>query len=490
LYSQTRLPSDMLAETENQQPAVRASKRVYQTRGRSKGLSTQTNSRRALGDISNRGARNIAGKKKAAVTNKRKTRSTAQTNKPQATKVAQRKNRVIRGNPIKKKRTTKPKAAVVVKTTRVTRSSSRRAAKEAATVLVKRKPATQGTQPGRKRSKNAPERDENTDPNPVVQSKPQLEVKSAPIKDDIQIEDLEEEKVEVPEDVKQMTEQMSELVSMIDTMDIEEGDSLAVYAEDIYRQNRDLELITQTDDSYMARQCEITPRMRQKLIDWLIDLHKRFRLEQETLYLGINLLDRYLSKKTVYKTSFQLVGCTALLLSSKYEEIYPPVAQDFVYMSANAFTREQLLQMETQMLNALAFNLTVPSILCFSQRFLKVVGVAPEEKKLRHHVQFFMEFTQEHYDFVKFNYSLIAACSCYMALRLNTRSEVDTIAVNRLMQYSGYSMDKLKPCLKAFKTLLNTAPRYMAVRRKFKDDAFHGVSEIDANPAFLGLDLE
>ena len=124
---------------------------------------------------------------------------------------------------------------------------------------------------------------------------------------------------------------------------------LAAYAKEIYENNRARESKTQAG-RYMHRQSEIEIWMRQKLIDWLIDLHMRFQLEPETLFLGINCLDRFLSKESVHKNNFQLVGCAALRLSSKYEEIYPPDLRDLLAVSENKFQREQVLVMEKDIL--------------------------------------------------------------------------------------------------------------------------------------------
>jgi hypothetical protein len=65
--------------------------------------------------------------------------------------------------------------------------------------------------------------------------------------------------------------------------------------------------------------------MREKLIDWIIEVHNKFQLEPETLHLSCNVLDRFLTQTNVLKAKLQLVGCVALMVSSKYEEIYPPV---------------------------------------------------------------------------------------------------------------------------------------------------------------------
>ena len=101
----------------------------------------------------------------------------------------------------------------------------------------------------------------------------------------------------------------------------------------------------------MLIQTDINDKMRAILIDWLVEVHLKFKLMPETLFLTHNLIDRFLSKKAVTRKNLQLVGVTAMLLASKYEEIWAPEVRDFVYISDKAYTREQILDMEKQMLN-------------------------------------------------------------------------------------------------------------------------------------------
>lgn len=75
---------------------------------------------------------------------------------------------------------------------------------------------------------------------------------------------------------------------------------------------------------YMALQPEINAKMRSILVDWLIEVHHKFELMPETLYLTINLVDRFLSVKVVPRRELQLVGISSMLLASKYEEIWAP----------------------------------------------------------------------------------------------------------------------------------------------------------------------
>ena len=82
----------------------------------------------------------------------------------------------------------------------------------------------------------------------------------------------------------------------------------------------------------MNLQPELNSTMRSILIDWMVEVHMKFRLLPETLYLCINILDRYLSCVPVPRKRLQLVGVTSLLVACKYEEIYPPEVKDCVYI--------------------------------------------------------------------------------------------------------------------------------------------------------------
>jgi len=83
--------------------------------------------------------------------------------------------------------------------------------------------------------------------------------------------------------------------------------------------------------------------MRKILVGWLIEVHLKFKLLPETLYLTVNLIDRYCERKHINRANYQLVGVTAMLIASKYEEIYAPEIRDFVYITDKAYTKEQIL---------------------------------------------------------------------------------------------------------------------------------------------------
>merc|ERR1712045_2401 len=123
------------------------------------------------------------------------------------------------------------------------------------------------------------------------------------------------------------------------------------YVEEIMDYLHVLETQYVVRPDYMdACQTDIHHRMRAILIDWLVEVHMKFKLLQETLYLTVTIIDRYLELVPVKRSRLQLVGCTAMLLASKYEEIYAPEVRDFIYISDNAYTPDQILEMERHML--------------------------------------------------------------------------------------------------------------------------------------------
>lgn len=80
--------------------------------------------------------------------------------------------------------------------------------------------------------------------------------------------------------------------------------------------------------------------MRKILIDWLVDVHLKYNMKQDTLFLAINFIDRFCARRQVLRSEYQLVGVSCMLLAAKYEEIYPPYVETFKYITDNAYTKE------------------------------------------------------------------------------------------------------------------------------------------------------
>lgn len=122
----------------------------------------------------------------------------------------------------------------------------------------------------------------------------------------------------------------------------------------------------------MDSQVCLTRWMRSLLVDWMVEIQESFELNHETLYLGVKLVDLYLSKMTVSKETLQLVGAAAMFVASKYDERIPPLIDDFLYICDGAYTRKELIRMEINLLKVCDFNLGIPISYRFLRRYARV----------------------------------------------------------------------------------------------------------------------
>ncbi|KAJ0456454.1 putative cyclin domain-containing protein [Helianthus annuus] len=211
----------------------------------------------------------------------------------------------------------------------------------------------------------------------------------------------------------EMEDIFEEPVIDIDISDAKNPLAVVEYVEDLYAHYRRIESYSMVSPNYMlTQQSDINEKMRAILIDWLIEVHHKFDLQHETLFLTVNLIDRFLATQSVVRKKLQLVGLVAMLLACKYEEVSVPVVDDLVFISDKAYSRSDILEMEKLMLNTLEFNISVPTPYVFLKRYLKA---AQSDAKLDQMSFFLMELCLVEYETVKFSPSFLAAASVYTA---------------------------------------------------------------------------
>ncbi|KAH7166162.1 cyclin-like protein [Dactylonectria macrodidyma] len=212
---------------------------------------------------------------------------------------------------------------------------------------------------------------------------------------------------------------------------------VAEYGDDIFEYMRELEIKMLPNPHYMDIQTEIQWSMRSVLMDWLVQVHNRFGLLPETLFLTVNYIDRFLSAKIVSIGKLQLVGATAILVASKYEEINCPSLQEIVYMVDNGYTADEVLKAERFMLSMLNFELGWPGPMSFLRRVSKADDYDLETRTL---AKYFLELTIMDERFVASPPSFLAAgAHCLSRLILN-KGDWSKAHVH----YSGYSWSQLK----------------------------------------------
>ncbi|XP_059278098.1 G2/mitotic-specific cyclin S13-7-like isoform X2 [Lycium ferocissimum] len=229
----------------------------------------------------------------------------------------------------------------------------------------------------------------------------------------------------------------------IDAADADNHLAAVEYVEDIYNFYKLTEDEGRVND-YMNFQPELNHKMRAILVDWLIEVHRKFELMPESLYLAINILDRFLSVKTVPRRELQLVGISSMLIACKYEEIWAPEVNDFIHISDNAYARESILQMEKAILGKLEWYLTVPTPYVFLVRYIK--ASTPNDQEMENMAFFFAELGLMNYQTtIACCPSMLAASSVYGARSTLNKSPLWT---QTLQHHTGYSEEQLMECTK------------------------------------------
>lgn len=273
----------------------------------------------------------------------------------------------------------------------------------------------------------------------------------------------------------------------IDSQDRNNPLAAADYVNDIFSYYKRVEPRFKVAPTYMANQEDVNEKMRAILIDWLVEVHLKFKLMPETLFLTSNLIDRFLEAKQVTRKNLQLVGVTAMLIASKYEEIWAPEVRDFVYISDKAYTREQILGMEKLMLNTLQFNLTLPTQYNFLSRFLKAAGYQ-HDKQVTMMATYLVELALVDYTMLRYSGSLVSAAAIRVALAALKKEDCYPRA---LAKHSGYSLEAVSSCAKALATLMKNAGQgtsnLNAVYKKYSNAKFLEVAKSEAPCGAFGV---
>ncbi|XP_072290466.1 cyclin-A2 [Eucyclogobius newberryi] len=280
-------------------------------------------------------------------------------------------------------------------------------------------------------------------------------------------------------------------VSLLDSpmdMSVVDGEEKSVnvnevleYAAEIHTHLREMEVKTRPKAGYMKKQPDITISMRSILVDWLVEVGEEYKLQNETLYLAVNYIDRFLSSMSVLRGKLQLVGTAAMLLASKFEEIYPPEVAEFVYITDDTYTRKQVLRMEHMVLKVLSFNLAAPTINQFLTQYVLTHSVGKQVESL---AMYLGELSLIDSDpCLKYLPSQTAAAAYILANRTVTGGSWP----KALMEMSGYSLEELLPCVEDLYKIYLNAPQHaqQSIREKYKTPKYHEVSLIDAPAEFL-----
>ena len=225
---------------------------------------------------------------------------------------------------------------------------------------------------------------------------------------------------------------------------------------------------------YMNQQNDINDKMRAILVDWLIEVHYRYHFKRKTLLQTIMLIDLYLSKKSISKIKFQLLGIASLFISCKENEIYYPGAKEFINMTDNAYTKHELLKMEAHVLNILNFEILSSSADEFYNILSKWFDFNKEQKFLG---EYFIDSSLVIYDMLKYRPSIIALACAYIVMKFyGIKKYKDLYSFDIVMKDSQEK--EIKECARELcylvKNLSNSSLK--ATKEKYSSEKFGKVA--------------
>jgi len=266
----------------------------------------------------------------------------------------------------------------------------------------------------------------------------------------------------------------------IDEEDKDDPQLVVEYINEIYEYLRMMERKQSIKKDYLdGRVGAVIPKMRTVLVEWMVEVHKQFSLLQETLYLSVAIVDRYLqvAAEKVPRKALQLVGTSAMFIASKYEEMYAPEIGDFVYITDNAYTEKDIKDMEIKIMTVLNFEMGRPLPLHFLRRNSKAGQVDGTTHTLAKYV---LELTILEYGLAHVLPSEIAAASLAFALRaLDDEGKPWSELWDPTLEYfSQYRLQDIAQTLQQVASMVLATTRapekakLMAIRTKYADKKF------------------
>lgn len=274
------------------------------------------------------------------------------------------------------------------------------------------------------------------------------------------------------------------------------------YAEAIFEYYRSRDKKFKIGD-YIKEQPHINKQMRLLLVDWMVEVQQQLEFNHEILYLSVKLLDLYLNSKLIEKEKLQLLGGAAMLCACKFEERMAPPLDDFIYVSDNAYDRNELVKMEIDILRTLKYDIGVPLSYTFLRRYAKCVKA---DMKFLTLARFILELSLQDYKFAAVRDSVKACAALYLALKMalgyeatnknsganlliTTDNLSDTEWNATLVHYTGAYLSDFIEYIPALNELVQnaSASRYKTILRKYCHPVFYEVAKV---PALSEVEIE
>ncbi|KAI4292536.1 G2/mitotic-specific cyclin 2 [Pancytospora philotis] len=216
---------------------------------------------------------------------------------------------------------------------------------------------------------------------------------------------------------------------------------------------------------------DITYEMRSLLVDWIISCSENLRLSDDTLYLSVHLIDRFLSGRALSTAKLQLVGITALVVAAKYEEVVCPDLSSFLLLTDKSFAEEDIKRAEKFMLYSLDYRLEFVSPLYFLRRAARANNY---EARSRRMAKYFLELMALHACFARYRKSILGTTAMYLARKICQTDHNK----NLLFYYARIERGDMRGCFNELVQVIYSSPKYENVENKYAKAGAYGVNLI------------
>ncbi|KAF1777016.1 Cyclin-like [Phytophthora cactorum] len=243
-----------------------------------------------------------------------------------------------------------------------------------------------------------------------------------------------------------------------------------VHELDTYYRKHEVKYLPEAD--YIGTvQLDINEKMRTILVDWLVEVGEEYELDSQTFHKAVNLVDRCLKKIKINRNN-----------SSFLAEVYGPNVEEFVYISDQTYTADEMLDMEVQVLNALQYRVASTTCYGFMHRYVKAGCTTDKQRSL---VLYLCDFALLFYHMVRFKPSILVASAVYLARLTTGEAEPWTPTLHHVTKYNPLDF---QDCVEELHRLhaiesqvvITEREKAKAVSEKYLVDKFHQASTIPA----------
>jgi len=279
------------------------------------------------------------------------------------------------------------------------------------------------------------------------------------------------------------------------------------YRQTIFDHLKSVEHLYAPKFNFMEHQSDINSAMRTILIDWLIEVADEYKLNDETLFLCAQYVDRFLSTVNVTRSKLQLLGTTCMYVASKYEEMYPPALEEFSFITDNTYETKHILRMEQIIMKMLNFSISGPTCYTFMQYYLLAFKPEPinDDYKCLSLLSNYLctLILLQDRPFSSYRSSMLAACCVFYANRLlNIHSNMNhqlgncherdfnecLVAINELYQKTFQQDQASSSILRRF--LKNNKEIYHDRVRKLIHQSANRINEEEEEEEIFDLTLD